>query len=78
MQLLFAVLALVMSFPGPVKYKSDWRDKGLHHGGYAIKVALWLAFNILPFFLPNPLVNAYGEHPFRREPSPSAAAQRQK
>lgn len=61
LQLLFAVLALVMAFPGPVKYKSDWRDRGLHHGGYFVKVALWMGFNILPFFFPNGLVNAYGE-----------------
>jgi len=62
LQLLFAILAVVMSFPGPVKYKSDWRDKGLHHGGWPIKVGLWIVFNILPFFAPNSLINAYGRY----------------
>jgi hypothetical protein len=60
--MLFAGMAVVMAFPGPVKYKSDWRDRGLHHGGYPIKVGLWLICNVLPFFFPNPVIGVYGEH----------------
>lgn len=42
-----------------VKYKSDKRDQYLHHGGWLVKLALWMAFCILPFFFPVGLVNAY-------------------
>ncbi|KAL3154486.1 hypothetical protein ABBQ32_013949 [Trebouxia sp. C0010 RCD-2024] len=42
-----------------VKYKSDKRDQYLHHGGWLVKLALWLSFCILPFFFPVGLVNAY-------------------
>lgn len=42
-----------------VKYKSDKRDQYLHHGGWLVKLALWLMFCILPFFFPVGLVNAY-------------------
>ena len=42
-----------------VKYKSDKRDQYLHHGGWLVKLALWLGFCILPFFFPVGLVNAY-------------------
>ena len=44
-----------------VKYKSDKRDQYLHHGGWLVKLALWLGFCILPFFFPVGLVNAYCE-----------------
>ena len=44
-----------------VKYKSDKRDQFLHHGGWLVKLMLWLGFNALPFFFPVGLVNAYGE-----------------
>ena len=46
-----------------VKYKSDKRDQFLHHGGWLVKLMLWLGFNALPFFFPVGLVNAYGEQP---------------
>ena len=59
MQLLFTGLALLMSFPAPVKYKSDWRDKHIHHGGWALKAVLWLFCNIIPFFMPNSFVTGY-------------------
>eukprot|EP00891_Asterochloris_glomerata_P004139 jgi/Astpho2/4139/Aster-01281 len=42
-----------------VKYKSDKRDQFLHHGGWLVKLMLWLGFNALPFFFPVGLVNAY-------------------
>ena len=43
-----------------VKFKGDKRDKYLQHGGWIVKAALWLLCNALPFFLPNSLVNSYG------------------
>lgn len=58
LQLLFAGLAVVML---GVRSKGDRRDRYLHHGSWLIKLVLWLAFNILPFLFPNPVVNAYGE-----------------
>ena len=45
-----------------VKYKGDKRDQYLHHGGWLLKLGLWLAFSALPFLFPNSLVNAYGAH----------------
>jgi len=57
--LLFAVLALVMSFPAPVVMRDDWRDSKLHHGGWVVKVLLWLGFNILPFFFSNGVITVY-------------------
>ena len=44
-----------------VKYKSDKRDQYLHHGGWLVKLGLWLTLCILPFFFPVGLVNAYCE-----------------
>lgn len=43
-----------------VRYKNDKRDLYLQHGGWFVKVGLWLLFNALPFFLPVGLVNSYG------------------
>ena len=57
--LLFAVLAVVMSFPAPVLTRDDWRDSKLHHGGWITKVLLWLGFNILPFFFSNGVITFY-------------------
>lgn len=57
--LLFSGLGIVMCFPAPVKYREDWRDRSLHHGGWPLKVVLWLLCNIIPFFFPNPVVGAY-------------------
>jgi hypothetical protein len=42
-----------------VRYKSDKRDQYLHHGGWLVKLSLWLLFNILPFFFPVAMVNGY-------------------
>lgn len=44
-----------------VKYKSDKRDQYLHHGGWLVKLGLWLLLCILPFFFPVGLINAYCE-----------------
>lgn len=43
-----------------VRYKNDKRDLYLQHGGWFVKVGLWLLFNTLPFFLPVGVVNSYG------------------
>ncbi|CAD7699571.1 unnamed protein product [Ostreobium quekettii] len=48
----FALLSLIMT---NIKYKSDWRNKYLQHGGWGIKFALWLLFLIIPFFIPGGL-----------------------
>jgi phosphotransferase system glucose/maltose/N-acetylglucosamine-specific IIC component len=58
----FGLLALTML---GVKYKSDKRDRYLQHGGWFVKIALWLLFNALPFFFPIGLVNAYGKARFQ-------------
>lgn len=54
--LFFACLSLALL---GVKYKGDSRDKMLQHGGWMVKLLLWLVFNALPFFLPNPVVEWY-------------------
>ena len=56
-QLFFGLMALAMV---GVRYKSDKRDQYLQHGGWFVKIALWLLFNVLAFFLPVGLVSAYG------------------
>ena len=57
MQLFFGIMALAMV---GVRYKSDKRDVYLQHGGWFVKVALWLLCSVLPFFLPVGFVNGYG------------------
>jgi hypothetical protein len=57
--LLFGGFAFVMAFPGPVRTRGDWRDRGLHHSSYLLKVALWAACSAAPFFLPNGAIAAY-------------------
>jgi|Transcript_9089 hypothetical protein len=52
----FGILALALL---GVKYRSDKRDVYLHHGGWIIKLVLWLLFNALPFLAPVPLVSGY-------------------
>ncbi|KAK9823454.1 hypothetical protein WJX72_002870 [[Myrmecia] bisecta] len=42
-----------------VRYKSDKRDQYLQHGGWFVKITLWLLCNALPFFFPVSVVNAY-------------------
>ena len=56
-QLFFGLMALAMV---GVRYKSDKRDQYLQHGGWFVKIALWMLFNVLAFFLPVGLVSAYG------------------
>ena len=56
-QLFFGLMSLAMV---GVKYKSDKRDQYLQHGGWFVKVALWVLFNVLPFFFPVSFVNGYG------------------
>ena len=56
-QLFFGLMAVAMV---GVRYKSDKRDQYLQHGGWFVKIGLWLLFNILPFFFPVSFVNGYG------------------
>eukprot|EP00195_Chlamydomonas_chlamydogama_P004895 CAMPEP_0202902598 /NCGR_PEP_ID=MMETSP1392-20130828/16943_1 /ASSEMBLY_ACC=CAM_ASM_000868 /TAXON_ID=225041 /ORGANISM="Chlamydomonas chlamydogama, Strain SAG 11-48b" /LENGTH=445 /DNA_ID=CAMNT_0049589387 /DNA_START=195 /DNA_END=1532 /DNA_ORIENTATION=+ len=42
-----------------VKYRSDKRDKYLHHGNYLLKLGVWLLFTALPFLFPNNIVEGY-------------------
>ena len=43
-----------------VKYKSDSRDRHLHHGNWLLKLGVWILFVALPFLFPNNVVEAYG------------------
>lgn len=54
--LFFGLLSLVLL---GVKFKSDKRDQYLQHGGWIVKVGLWVGFNIIAFLAPVGLVNAY-------------------
>ena len=56
-QLFFGLLALTML---GVKYKSDKRDQYLQHGGWFVKIALWIICNIVPFLFPAGFINSYG------------------
>jgi len=64
-QLFFGLMALAMV---GVRFKSDKRDQYLQHGGWFVKVALWLLFTVVAFFLPVGLVNAYGAGPWHACP----------
>ena len=50
MQLLFGTLSMVMI---GVRYQNDNRAKFLMAGSPGIKLGMWVAFNVMPFFLPN-------------------------
>ena len=56
MQMFFGLLSLVLI---GVKFKSDKRDRFLQHGGWPVKVGLWLGFNVLAFLAPVGLVTSY-------------------
>lgn len=43
-----------------VRYQNDNRAKFLMSGSPGIKLGMWVAFNVLPFFLPNNVVLTYG------------------
>lgn len=43
-----------------VRYQNDNRAKFLMSGSPGIKLGMWIVFNVLPFFLPNSVVLAYG------------------
>lgn len=53
----FGLMSLVLV---GVRTTADPRDRHIQHGSWAIKGFLWLLFNILPFFLPNAAIDAYG------------------
>jgi hypothetical protein len=42
-----------------VRTKGDKRGALLHQGNWAAKLAAWLLFSVLPFFMPNGVVGAY-------------------
>ena len=46
-----------------VKYKSDSRDRHLHHGNWLLQLGIWIVFVAVPFLFPNNVVDAYGEPP---------------
>lgn len=54
--LFFCTMAAIMA---GVKYKSDARDKYLHHGNWLVKLGVWLLFAAFPFLLPNEFIEAY-------------------
>lgn len=55
--LFFAVLALIMI---GVKDQNDKRDSW-HHGGWMVKMIIWILLIVLMFFMPNVVVDIYGK-----------------
>ncbi|MQL73794.1 hypothetical protein Taro_006184 [Colocasia esculenta] len=56
--LFFAIFALMMI---GVKDQNDRRDSW-HHGGWAVKIIIWVLLIVLMFFLPNVVITAYGKY----------------
>lgn len=54
--LFFVVLALIMI---GVKDQNDKRDSW-HHGGWTVKIVIWLLLIVLAFFIPDSIMLAYG------------------
>ncbi|XP_050216502.1 uncharacterized protein LOC126667558 [Mercurialis annua] len=54
--LFFAIFALIMI---GVKYQNDRRDPW-HHGGWYLKMVIWLLLVVLMFFMPNIIITIYG------------------
>ncbi|XP_061347883.1 uncharacterized protein LOC133293347 isoform X1 [Gastrolobium bilobum] len=54
--LFFGILALIMI---GVKDRNDRRDSW-HHGGWTVKVVIWLLLMVVPFFLPDVIILIYG------------------
>ncbi|KAG5560068.1 hypothetical protein RHGRI_003380 [Rhododendron griersonianum] len=55
--LFFTILALVMI---GVKDQNDTRDSW-HHGGWAVKLVIWVLLTIVMFFMPNVVITVYGQ-----------------
>jgi hypothetical protein len=55
-QLFFAGLSCVLI---DVKTRGD-RRCAIHHDHWAVKVGVWVLLTVLPFFLPNDVIKAYG------------------
>jgi hypothetical protein len=55
-QLFFAGLSCVLM---DVKTRGD-RRCAIHHDHWAVKVGVWVLLTVLPFFLPNDVIMAYG------------------
>jgi hypothetical protein len=66
-QLFFAGLSCVLI---DVKTRGD-RRCAIHHDHWAIKVGVWVLLTVLPFFLPNDVIKAYGAYT-NSAPSPAA------
>ena len=54
----FLFFAILSSLLMGVKYKRETRAK-LHTDGWFLKIFVWLAFNIIPFFMPNNVMEVY-------------------
>lgn len=54
--LFFGILALIMI---GVKDQNDRRDSW-HHGGWTVKLVIWLLLLVLSFFLPDVIILVYG------------------
>ncbi|KAJ4847247.1 hypothetical protein Tsubulata_004659 [Turnera subulata] len=54
--LFFAIFALIMI---GVKDQNDRRDSW-HHGGWAVKIVIWVLLVVLMFFLPTAVISVYG------------------
>lgn len=54
--LFFGILALIMI---GIKDQNDRRDSW-HHGGWMIKMVIWILLLVLMFFLPNVVLSVYG------------------
>lgn len=55
--LFFGTLALIMI---GVKDQNDRRDSW-HHGGWIAKMIIWALLTILVFFVPNVVIDVYGQ-----------------
>lgn len=55
--LFFAILALIMI---GIKDQNDRRDSW-QHGGWMVKMVIWIFLLILMFFVPNVIISVYGQ-----------------
>lgn len=55
----FLFFATMSSIMVGVKYRSDQRDKYLHHGNWLLKLFVWMLFVAVPFLFPTSVIAAY-------------------